>query len=419
MTTPQTPAGVPGKVIGSANLRNDFTVNATKVGTLKDGQSVVVTACSVDPAGAEFARRYRVQSGGQTYWTSAAAVAVESARLRRALPFLNMTGSAGSYLSAVGMRIPEPVTLEDAEVAIRTLWDIDVTGVNSRAAMVQMVDLVQKLESYAVVVETEDGGLWSPGDLGMLLAAAQQIAAGTANLFEPIFGFRDEPLAFRALYAPLRIVRSGKDNVNPRGDAVWFAKNSNGYEIVFGNKVFRPGNWTTKVNPGLFYTATDLIAHEIGHVINWRYPRNPATGGALNTSPASYYFSHYATAPYTTAAGQRVTFGSYNAGYAMAARSSDGPNELVTDAITCLNLDRFTQTPQGAARKEALINLMKLIITYRVQRHGGLDAIRADIQAKAASVDPALPQKMAPALDWLAASGLDDALAELNAKLAG
>jgi hypothetical protein len=190
---------------------------------------------------------------------------------------------------------------------------------------------------------------------------------------------------------------------------------------VLSNKVFFKGTQTTKSNRDLPYTAMELIAHEIGHVINWRYPRKRHENKGLLDKPSVYYPKKVQIKEYTLSTGEKVALGGLNIGFGMAARSSNGEHETVTDAITCLSLDRFTTTStdakkqlQGKARKEQIAAMMDAIIRYRMKDYGdGLASLKEEIQSRWGQ---ALLNQMTPALTMIA-DKLETDQATLKAKL--
>ncbi|MCB9451266.1 MAG: hypothetical protein H6672_07485 [Anaerolineaceae bacterium] len=417
---------VNGTVNATTNVRNGYRYNAkdssdtdTKVATLKAGDQAVITGYTLYPPAGEYERRFRLEWNNQVVWGTASTFDVDSILGRRGLEFMpfNLEKPTNELLAIIGVSLDNGVSLDQAKEAAALLWDIELSRITSVEMFQEALDIVKKLENYGVMLGVEASGKWSIGNLRTVFNAIESTAKGTGALFEPIFGFRDDALAFRVMYGPLRITRSGKDNVNPFGDALWYARNTAGYEIVFGNRAFFENTQTTKSNPGLFYTSTDLVAHEVAHIINWRYPREIKPGSALTQKPANYYEAKIAFASYDFE-GQTFKFKSYNEGYAMAARSSNGIHETVTDAVACLSLDRFTDDIKGRARKQQMTDYMRQVITYRVREHGGVDNLVSDI-AKKRSTDLKLPAKMQPILEIMSTAplNLDNELHDLGSKL--
>ncbi|MBZ0276530.1 MAG: hypothetical protein K8I60_10315 [Anaerolineae bacterium] len=428
------PAGVAAPSFTTVNATTNATTNIrsgprynakdandtdSKEGTLKAGDKVVVTGFTIYPHAAEYERRYRLEVNGKTVWGTANTFDTESLYGRRGLEFLTLKleNPVAELLRIGGVTLDQGVSLNQAIDTAALLWDIQLTRITSVDMLNEALDIIKKLENYGLLLGVEANGKWSIGNLRTVFGAVQKTASGTGALFEPIFGFRDDALAFRVMYGPLMITRSGKDNVNPFGDAIWYARNTAGYEIVFGNRAFFDGTQTTKTNRNLTYTSEDLVAHEVGHTINWRYPREIKPGSGLTQKPSDYYEKNLAFASYAFE-GQTVKFSSYNDGYGMAARSSDGIHETVTDAIACLSLNRFTDDIKGRARKAQMTDYMRQIITYRVREHGGISNLTQDV-ARKVSTDPKLPAKMRPILESLqhAPRNLDQELHDLGAKL--
>lgn len=417
---------VTGTVNANTNIRDGHRYNSknpsdndTKVTTLKPGQQALVTGYTIYPPAGQYERRYRLEWDNKVVWGTAETFDVDSLYGRRGLEFLpfSLENPTAELLRMIGVSLDGGVSLDRAKEAAALLWDLQLSRITSVEMFEEALDIIQKLEKYGVLLGVEADGKWSIGNMRTVFDAIENTAKGTGALFDPLFGFRDDTLAFRVMYGPLMITRSGKDNVNPFGDAMWYARNTAGYEIVFGNRAFFDGQQTTKSNPGLFYTSADLIAHEVAHIINWRYPREIKPGSALTQKPADYYETKIAFASYQIE-GQTVKFGAYNEGYAMAARSSNGKHETITDAIACLSLNRFTDDLKGRARKAQMTDYMRQVITYRVREHGGVDHMVGDI-AKKRSTDPKLPAKMQAILETMttAPRHLDDELHDLGTKL--
>ena len=80
---------------------------------------------------------------------------------------------------------------------------------------------------------------------------------------------------FEKLFIPLTIQRVQRDNVNPTGTSMWYARNDGGHTVVLGNKVFFNGRQNVKAVYGAPYSTDDLIMHEICHNINYRVNIEP------------------------------------------------------------------------------------------------------------------------------------------------
>jgi hypothetical protein len=251
--------------------------------------------------------------------------------------------------------------------------------------------LIENLHDHGVTLGSADGGSWSISDLRKMQQAVNGMAQGIGLIFQGLYNKHDDVVAFRTMYAPLHIVRSGKNNVSPRpAQETWYAKNGNGYEIVLGNKVFFEGTQTTKSNRDCPYNSVQLIAHEIGHAINWRYSLKNSKGQLVR--PREFYDPRPSdTAPYQPAkivlpSGETVTL-QVNDGYRFAARSSNGAHETVTDAITNFSLggltDDDTTNPvkkkQGEARRQQITDMLNRIVKSRIENYSGVEGIRAAI----------------------------------------
>jgi hypothetical protein len=423
MTTANPGVRVKGIAVTDANVRVGPKKDDKAVDKLLRGEEVIVTAFALDPNAGEYQRRYQIEHKGETRWVAAKLVLLDAKSLRQ-LPFmpLDLADPVAALLQSVGVK-DVTMTLAEAMTLVTTLGNVELRGTWTRADLDEVMKMLADLESCGVILTGEDQGKWSLDELRTVYEALACTARGTGALFENIFGLRDDAMAFRLMYAPLTIARSPKDNVSVVQGQVWYAKNSNGYEIVLSNKVFFKGTQTTKANRDLPYTSMELIAHEIGHVINWRYPRKRHEGKGLLDKPSVYYPKKILTKEYTLSTGEKVMLGALNVGYGMAARSSNGEHEIVTDAITCLSLDRFTidstdgkKQLQGKARKEQVMAMMDAIIRYRIKDYGdGVAALREEIQSRWGQ---ALLDRMMPALA-LIADNLEADQAMLKAKLEG
>jgi hypothetical protein len=422
--TPSTPAvQVKGIAVTDANVRIGPKKDDKAVDKLLKGGEVVVIGFAFDPNAGEYQRRFQIEHKGETRWVAAKLVLLDPIGFRQ-LPFLplDLADPEAALLQSVGVNPKEvPMSLDEAVTLVKTLGNVELRGTWTRADLDEVCKMLADLENYGVILTGEDQGKWSLDELRTVYEALTRTAKGTGALFDTIFGLCDDAMAFRILYAPLTIARSPKDNVSVVQGQVWYAKNSNGYEITLSNKVFFKGTQTTKTNRDLPYTSMELIAHEIGHVINWRYPRKRHEGKRLLDKPSVYYPKKVLLKEYTLSSGEKVALGSLNAGYAMAARSSNGEHETVTDAIACLSLDRFTidstdakKQLQGRARKEQITAMMNDIIRYRIRDYGeGSASLREEILAR---WKQPLLDRMSPGLA-LIADKLDADLATLKAKL--
>lgn len=272
--------------------------------------------------------------------------------------------------------------------------------------------LLEDLESYGVYLNRHDFGTWSLPDVEKVHSAVELTAQGLASIIKTLYGIEDDKLGFRLLYAPLRIARNPTNNVSLVEGETWWARNSNGYEIILSNRAFFDNTVNSMRGQGLTFTSVELIAHEIGHTINWRYKLRNDSGKVVDIDA---FYANIVKADFTTADGETVTFKSVNDGYAIAPRSSDGVYETVKDAITSLVLNRFKDDPKGAARREQILDLMKRIIEWRVKDFGDYDALKATMLTRWRQ---GLVNRLSPALGMLQAKPtLNDHIAALKAVL--
>jgi hypothetical protein len=363
------------------------------LGPLKKGQEVMISGFALDPDGEEYRLRYRITLGGQTLWTTAKFVSIDPSVVKT-IPFisLNPDRAAEELLESNGLDVKDgtEIPLEQAQEIAALLRDFKLTGTWDLDGILYLRTLIEHLHNHGVTLASADGGGWSVADLKKLHLAVDGMASGIGKIFTSLYGKSDDALAFRMMYAPLNIVRSGKNNVSPRPEKeTWYAKNSNGYEIVLGNKVFFEGVQTTRSNRDVPYTSVELIAHEIGHVINWRYFLKTPKGEVVR--PRQYYdprdsdTSPYKPAKITLPSGETVVC-NINDGYRAAARSSNGMHETVTDAISNFSLNRLTdddenpaRKKQGEARRQQIVDMLERIVKSRIENYSGIEGIRAAI----------------------------------------
>ncbi len=354
---------------------------------LKNGQEVTITGFAIDPDGDENKLRYRIEVNKKIYWTTARFISVDPL-LAKTIPFVpaNPVSASEELLESMGMDVKDGVEIpfEEAQEIAALLRDFKLTGMWDLDGILTVRTLIEDLHDHGVTLGSIDGGAWSMADLRKVQQAIAGMAQGIGRIFEELFGRRDDALAFRMMYAPLQITRSARNNVSPFPDKeVWYAKNSNGYEIILGNKVFFEGTQTTRSNRNLPYTSTELVAHEIGHVINWRYSLKTAKGQVVR--PREFYEVNLMGKKYTLPSGESVPL-TMNDGYRLAARSSNGGHETVTDAITAFSLNRLTdddtdplRKKQGEARRLQITDMLKRIVRFRLETYSGLEGIRAAI----------------------------------------
>jgi hypothetical protein len=364
------------------------------LGPLKKGQDVFISGFALDPDGEEYRLRYRITLGGQTLWTTAKFVSIDPAFVKT-IPFIPISPdkAAEELLESMGMDVKDgiEIPLEEAQEIASLLRDFTLTGTWDLDGILSLRTMIENLHDHGVTLGSADGGGWSINDLRKLHQAVEGMAQGIGIIFQRLYNKHDNVVAFRTMYAPLHIVRSGKNNVSPRpAQETWYAKNGNGYEIVLGNKVFFEGTQTTKSNRDLPYNCVELIAHEIGHAINWRYSLKTPNGNVVR--PRQYYDPRDSdTSPYKPAkialpSGETVTL-NINDGYRFAARSSNGAHETVTDAITNFSLggltDDDTTSPvrkkQGEARRQQITDMLERIVKNRIENYNGVEGIQAAI----------------------------------------
>ncbi|MFN8374472.1 MAG: hypothetical protein U0694_16540 [Anaerolineae bacterium] len=347
---------------------------------LKNGQEILITGFAIDPDGEENKLRYRFELSKKVYWTTARFISVDPL-LAKTIPFVpgNPTNPSEELLESMGMDVKDGVEIpyEEAQEIAALLRDFKLAGTWDLDGILSLRTLIEHFHAHGVTLGSVDGGAWGISDLRKLQQAVDGMADGMGAIFEQLFGKRDNAMAFRTMYAPLHITRSGKNNVSPWPEKeTWYAKNGNGYEIVLGNKVFFEGTQTTRSNRTLPYTSVELIAHEIGHVINWRYSLKSPKGQVLR--PREHYELNLMAKKFTLPSGETVAL-TMNDGYLMAARSSNGGHETVTDAITCFSLGRLTMDKKGEARRLQVNDMLKRIVSYRIESFSGVEGIRAAI----------------------------------------
>lgn len=178
-------------------------------------------------------------------------------------------------------------------------------------------------------------GDWSDAERATVMQVALTIAAIVPS--------------FRLIFTPLVLTREHQNNVNLNGPAVWYAKNVGGYQVQFGNRVFFEGQQTVKRFPGTHFTTEALIAHEIGHTVNFRHD-----------------ITRYAPAYQN------------NRLLGFVARSSDLPAEIITDALAnfCLGTLKDTTLMQTILAEVAAATLKP-----RPPIPADLQAIFAGLQA--------------------------------------
>ncbi|MEP6987735.1 MAG: hypothetical protein ABI970_19185, partial [Chloroflexota bacterium] len=301
---------------------------------LPPGTAVTITGFAIDPRGDDYRHRYRITLDGQPRWVTAQYIKVNPAdSLQIPYVFQFPNDLVRELREALGITALTASTTEadDIQAIARYMPNFYLRGNNWDAPQItKLRGWLEQLYSYGVILRSPGPGGWSLSEIESAFIAVSAIAQGMSGFLHFAFGIDDPALAFRLLYAPLVITRMNRDNVNTSSDSVWFAKNVQGYEVVFGNRVFFPGRSPTRRYPQLPFSSVELIAHEVSHVINFRYQLADSVGRDI--SPDDYYMAAINNAAYTLPNGSVVRLAG-NSGFGFVARSSDDPAEIVTDAI--------------------------------------------------------------------------------------
>jgi len=246
---------------------------------------------------------------------------------------------------------PEAVRL--AEDMLRQHFDVqvDLKTTNEYSTAEKML---LELRHYGVALRSshQSPGTWKVAEIELVHNVVQNTAENLGRLFGTLYNADDPQMAFRALYAPLSIARDARESVGPEG-AIWYAKNSNGFEIIFGGKAFFDGTQRAKslANTLRRFDSKQLIAHELAHTIGWRY----------RVTPAQAFLGDYFRLNLEHADG----LGAHD-GFLFGAQSSGEDYETVADAIACFNLNGFTDDAAGEKRRKQMSNLFDLVIKYRL-----------------------------------------------------
>ena len=239
---------------------------------------------------------------------------------------------------------------------LQQAYDVKVT-LASVDEFDEMRKLIAQILSYGIGIRNshENSGDWSLDEVRQLHGVVESTAEVTGALFKEMYGVDNKAMAFKALYAPMAIGRDGRKYVGPDGRR-WYAKNSNGFDLIFGDATFFNGTQQASPlrNTKRSFTSEQLIAHEIAHAINWRYRVQPEPGGTL----------HEVDRYYENRVEQSDGLGRHD-GYTFGAGSSSEEWETVTDAIASLNMNLFTDNTDGKIRQKQIKELMKLVIRYR------------------------------------------------------
>lgn len=398
-------------------------VDASAGVVLSPGTAVTVTGFAIDPRGDDYRHRYRINLNGQSRWVTAPYIKVNPVDIPQ-IPYVFQFPNdlVRELREGLGITALSTSTTEsdDIQAIARFMPNFYLRGNNWDAPQIAKVRAwLEQLYAYGVILRSPGPGGWSLSEIEAAYNAVAMTAQGMSTFLQAAFGFSDPALAFRVLYAPLVITRVNRDNVNTMSDSVWFAKNVQGYEVVFGNRVFFSGKSPTRRYPTLPFTTVELIAHEVSHVINYRYQLTDKNN--RDWSVDDYYMSAIDSAAYTLPTGETVRL-TGNSGFGFVARSSDDPAEIVTDAIANAALGRMTSTSSnptvaqaGTARQLQLTDLMRRVMLWQVKRYVDLN----DIQAKIDRIRVRNPQMadMTPALNAVAVgdASLDKQMAMLKA----
>jgi hypothetical protein len=381
-----------GTVVSDANIRigRFVTDPRSPFSPLRQGASVEVTGFAADPANDEFSYRFRVLVEGESLWTSGDLVEMDPDD-EAALPYVPLVEDdpARDLRESLGVRLVSGETVTADEVARLAHFlaiDIELAGNWNGDQLREALDSLALMRRMGTYVRSEKG--WTVTELRTVADAVRGMARGAGLFLEAAGGPRDEVLGFRLLYAPLRITRSAKDNLSPNpANIVWFAKNTNGYEIQLGNKVFFQGRQRSRRNPEQPYDAVQLVAHEIAHVINWRYNLNDAQGRQRDAD--AFYEATMQETVFEMPDGTRVPL-AMNSGFAFAARSGNERYETVTDAIANVSLGAQptgggnpAQTAlQVEARRLQVTDLMRRVTRWHLEQYGGTDDMRETVAKK-------------------------------------
>lgn len=387
-----------GKVIENANYRSLPLVHAdTLKGQQKAKTNVTVTGvtitandqgtetlwyrCALDE-GSFWIRHDLIQLADPAALDQLPLVTAAEIPNPKKLPFKVVNRSTTTLLQEVGVSLAAGEVLDGEQVkqVIATLrrYGTRLRSTWTAADLQEVVAILDKLGSLGVVLHGIEGGGWRMDELRLIHKAVGTVASGTARHFQRRFKLTDDvsDAAFRLMFGPLRIIRSPNNNVNPNPKpdpktgkvSVWWARNSQGFELILGNMAFSG-------TAGKF-TAEELIVHEISHSLNFRY---------LPQKKRLHEF-YRATGSYTIPAEEtfdgkpvKVSFGAIDEGYSSRPRSSDLAAEVVTDAFTNDAVNGYKDSVKGEARRSQVRALMQLAIENRLREYG---PVRAQVQAE-------------------------------------
>jgi hypothetical protein len=421
-----TMADIIGTVNTKAKVRSGPKLTDPEVQPrLEVGTKVPITGFAIDPDGGENKHRYRIVRNGKEEWTTARLLNVAAVDVDR-IPFIptNPERAAEELLEAAGIDIEDGTQLdiEEARQMAARLRICEIKGTFNAISLKTVREILDKIANYGLTISTEDGGCWTLTELKYLIEACDGMARGMGEAFKEVFGLDDPVLAFRMMYAPLVVVRSGKSNVSLVPGEIWWALNSKGYRLVLGSHVFFEGRVKSRRWTGMTFTSPELIAHEISHTLNWRY-RLLLEDGKTTEEPDVYYEKFCQTAKITLPDGKSYQL-ARDDGYGFAARSSNGHWETVTDALANYLFGTLTDSDpdpkraaMGKARREQLGKLLKMMIRWHVQEFRSVnETYKAAIQ-KAFTGQGNILSLMDHALDLLTGDGsFEKAASELKTK---
>jgi hypothetical protein len=389
---------ITGKVIENANYRSLPLVHPeTLKGTQKGKTNVTVNGMTIvaDNNGAE-TLWYRCALADGDFWirndlihlTDPAAIDqlpfVTAAEIPnpKKLPFKVVKRSTDTVLQEVGVTLA-PGEVMDGEQVKRVISALRRYGTRLRSTwtatdLQEVISMLDKLASLGVVLHGMEGGGWRMDEIRLIYRAIEKVASSTAGHFQRLFNVTDDlsDVAFRLMYGPLRIVRSPNNNINPnpRPDPktgkvpIWWARNSQGFEVILGNMVF--SGTSTKFKP------EELVVHEIAHHLNFRYLPQKKRLHEFYRSTGSYTIPAEET---FDGKAVKVSLGTLDEGYSTRPRSSDLAAEVVTDAFTNDIVNGYKDSVKGEARRSQVRALMRLAIETRLRDYG---PARARVQAE-------------------------------------
>jgi len=400
-----------GSITNNANYRSLPIIDSrTLEGTLEKGRTVVISGY----AGVEITGLapmwYHIGLEESHFWVHSSLVILESNI--EDLPFIDASeldipdnlslkpvNQLLTLLSGVSVTIHNideiddnlaakiSNTLEKTGTRLRGTWDAD--------SLSKIMPILNKLFDYGVLLHSAGGRGWQANEIELVHKAVELIAARTRTHFMQFFDMDDvdQRSAFRLMYAPLRMLRDGRDNIHPNQVPdpetgkipIWWAKNDNSVEIILGTMTFE-GN-SSKFKP------VHLVIHEIAHGINMRYRVGNAFPANVYQSKGTYII------PETD---EEVFFNTIDEGYAatIRPRSSDVASEVVTDAITNDTVVNYADSLEGRARESQMMLIMDAVIRYRITQYSAVrDHLSERLQSRVEGVLKLLEQTEKSDLD--------------------